>query len=490
MRKDFFRTGIVLSMIILFLGAGVLPSVSEDVVKLSWLSDNEYDFLIISPSEFTESLEPLVSHKNSYDVQTKTVSLDEIYDGIFFPVNGRDNPEKIKYFIKNAVEHWNISYVMLVGNRTKMPVRYSNPTSSFSKGGMDEKFITDLYYADIYNTTHCFCSWDSNNNGIYGEFTEEEIIDDVDLYPDVNIGRILCSSSTEVDVIINKIITYENNTYNQPWVNNIIICGGNTHPLWDDLGYIYKFNLRGEVKPASEGEYLGNRIAENMSGYNITKLYASAIFPFGDKDAKTLTIENMYNAINNGALFMLFTGHGNPQGIVTYPPLFNTWPLPIKFSQMPAPSGFTSPNIQNLTNENKLPILILNTCSGADFSNIDRYLLNFHLVEKGCDSPIAWEFTKYQDRGVIATYANTAISSNGLGTAVIKTLNGYMTKNLFKAYLDGYDKAGDLLTESINDYLNSLDIRLRYFPNYYSHIHCIEWWTFFGDPTLKIGGYP
>jgi len=37
---------------------------------------------------------------------------------------GRDNPEKIKYFIKTAVEQWGIKYVMLVGDYKKIPVRY------------------------------------------------------------------------------------------------------------------------------------------------------------------------------------------------------------------------------------------------------------------------------------------------------------------------------------------------------------------------------
>ena len=70
-------------------------------------------------------LEPLVAHKNSHGIQTKLVTLNDIHDGTYFPAEGRDIQEKIKYFIKNAKETWNITYVMLVGNFAQVPVRYS-----------------------------------------------------------------------------------------------------------------------------------------------------------------------------------------------------------------------------------------------------------------------------------------------------------------------------------------------------------------------------
>ena len=50
----------------------------------------------------------------------------DIYAGTYFPAEGRDKPEQIKYFIKNAKETWNITYVMLVGNYAQVPTRYAN----------------------------------------------------------------------------------------------------------------------------------------------------------------------------------------------------------------------------------------------------------------------------------------------------------------------------------------------------------------------------
>ncbi|HEC94901.1 MAG TPA: hypothetical protein ENI45_02925, partial [Thermoplasmatales archaeon] len=61
-----------------------------------------YDLLILAPSKFSFSLKPLVEHKNAHGVKTVFVSLEEVYDRMFW--YGRDEQEKIKYFIKHAVE--------------------------------------------------------------------------------------------------------------------------------------------------------------------------------------------------------------------------------------------------------------------------------------------------------------------------------------------------------------------------------------------------
>ena len=65
-----------------------------------------------------------------------------------------------------------------------VPVRYSH----LNDGG-EGSYLTDLYFADIYNPDGSFSSWDSNNNGIFGEWnaTAKDV---VDMYPDVYVGRL------------------------------------------------------------------------------------------------------------------------------------------------------------------------------------------------------------------------------------------------------------------------------------------------------------
>ena len=72
-----------------------------------------YHLLIITPSIFVKALQPLVIHKLAMGMSTKLVTLDEVYQQMFW--HGRDDAEKVKYFIKTAIEEWGIRYVLLVG---------------------------------------------------------------------------------------------------------------------------------------------------------------------------------------------------------------------------------------------------------------------------------------------------------------------------------------------------------------------------------------
>ena len=102
-----------------------VPQTRENLNNQIFHGEN-YDLIIITPEEFKEDFEPLKQHKESKGVNTKIVGLNEIFDSIYFTAEGRDEAEKIKYFIKNSKENWDIHYVMLVGGKDDMPVRYSH----------------------------------------------------------------------------------------------------------------------------------------------------------------------------------------------------------------------------------------------------------------------------------------------------------------------------------------------------------------------------
>ncbi len=438
------------------------------------LGDAEkYSFVIIAPLEFSHALQPLVSHKQEHGIKTKIVALEEIYNGTYFHVKGRDNPEKIKYFLKDAIENWGVTFTLLVGNRTKMPVRYVHPIDK-DESALTEPYITDLYYADIYyDGTNDFCTWDSNNNNIFGEYLQMNnswIVDTMDLFPDLYLGRLLCKDLAEVHIVVDKIITYENTTFDQSWFKNLVICGGDTHGRWNDFFQVYLTFQEG--KPAYEGEYAGNKIIEIMSDFTATKLYMSALLPRGDQEAQYLNITNIERSINQGAGFVVFSGHGYPEGWVTF------FPGPFLFRQLfplPRPHGFTPLHIQKLENDDKLSLVMLDACSCGDF--------------RESDSPLSWEFVSHETGGAIACYASTFYSWALAGTLNDKSGNGFIRTHIFKNYSDGADQIGILLAEAIRNYLDDPDAMSKYVPQGMS-VMCIMGWELFGDPTLKLGGYP
>ena len=160
------------------------------------------DLLIIAPQNFIRYLEPFVNFKIQHNIKTELYSLKDVYRTMSDILNGRDDQEKIKYFIKEKIEKCDIKYVLLIGgiegqtNTWALPVRYSHVVPTDEQEYPEQTFISDLYYADIFNGEGNFSSWDSNfddNFAVWNETFKEEM----DNYPDVYLGRLPCRNIFE-----------------------------------------------------------------------------------------------------------------------------------------------------------------------------------------------------------------------------------------------------------------------------------------------------
>lgn len=246
-------------------------------------SDTKYDMVIIAPSAFSAALQPLVTHKNNHNISTLLKTTEDIYS----EYSGVDKPEKIKYFIKDAIERWNITYVLLVGGLKSLiwangrddvnqgskdwyvPVRYSNIFDNPKYPLADESsihdpgVISDLYYADIYKEGGVFESWDSNNDGVFLAWNKPGVENDtgIDFYPDVCLGRLPCRNLKEVETVVNKIINYENTPCDSSWFKKMIVFSGDGFLDQEDL------NIQWDTKPLLDGRYT---------------IYAQSFNPAGD----------------------------------------------------------------------------------------------------------------------------------------------------------------------------------------------------------------
>jgi Peptidase family C25 len=436
------------------------------------ISTDKYDMVIITPEEFVSDLQPLVDHKNTHGIQTTIKTTEAIYT----EYKGRDNAEQIKHFIQDALENWNIKYVLLVGGKKGqsfdwyVPVRYSN-----IKDGTDyDFFISDLYYADIYkyNKTsdkYEFDDWDSNGNDIFGEWKGAKK-DIIDLKPDVIVGRLPCRNHNDVKTIVEKIIAYESTPADPSWYKRMICIGGDTFPGNSGL-FMY------------EGEATCDIAASYMTGFNIIKLYTST-------GALTGSAE-VLNEMNQGCGFVLTRGRGGTDKVRTY--------LPDGTEIVP----MSNKDIRSLSNKDKYPIFVFGECNHA---KLDVCLLNFLKLFK--DEPniyqnfthndcimecIAWRMASKQDGGSIATITNTNFcygagtgdaNSNGIPDDA-ETYGGWLALEIFRLIgQEGMKTLGEIHTQSILNYIDT-------FPVYTNLIHSksIEEWILIGDPSLKIGGY-
>ena len=459
-------------------------TVQYEVPQEPVLTDpNIYDLLVIAPESYHSSLNSLIEHKEKLGIKTRLESMSNVYDRMFW--EGRDNAEKIKYFIKYAVEQWGITHVLLVGGlhgqtrRWDIPVRHSHVVPPVEQEYAEESFISDLYYADIYDSTGDFSSWDSNNDDIFAVWNES-FHETMDLYPDVYLGRLACRNNVEVNTMVNKIITYETETSaDDDWFSNVVLVAGDAYD--DEMGF-------------NEGELIAEKAIELMPGFNPVKVYAR-LDPKQDINRETVN-----NALNPGAGFAYFCGHGSVRSWSThFPPDGKNWT-----------GGYTIWDMPYLKNEGRYPITVVGGCHNGQF---DVTLMNLVLgilhdglqyfsrepgnwgdywFSQWVPNCWAWWLTSKIGGGGIATIANTGLGTHGEndqdynGVAdYLEVLDGWLELRFLELYgRYKHDNLGENHGQTITEYLH------RFLADDWKmDTKMVQQWELFGDPTLKIGGY-
>ncbi|MCJ7570502.1 MAG: C25 family cysteine peptidase [Candidatus Thermoplasmatota archaeon] len=446
------------------------------------------DLLIIAPQNFIKYLEPLVNFKSEHNIKTELYSLQDIYSIMSNSLNGRDEQEQIKYFIKEAIEKWDITYVLLVGGREgqtntwNFPVRYSHVIPSDEQEYPEQYFISDLYYADIFDGEGNFSSWDSNFDDIFAVWNET-FKEDMDSYPDVYLGRLPCRNIPEVRVMVNKIIEYEQKPCDKEWFNNLLLVGGDS--------YINTGQWPEDVV-VNEGELACEAAIDVMPGFNPLKVYAT----FDDINRETVN-----EAFNQGAGFAYFCGHGNPASWGTHfePANSSNWV-----------SGYQLQDMVNLKNREKQPITVVGGCHNAQFDvtmwnillGIREEGFKYFSLKKGKVGQFwynewvpncwAWWLTSKPNGGAIATIANTGLGTHGDGDQnnngivdYLEVLDGWLELRFLELYgIENNEILGLNHGQTITEYLNlfldddsKMDVKM------------VQQWELFGDPSLKIGGY-
>lgn len=428
-----------------------------------------FDLLIVAPQAFSDALQPLVQHKDDHGMATKLVTTDEIYSA----AQGRDRAEQIKYYIKDAIEDWGVKYVLLAGGLTSLiagqdwhvPVRYVH-----NDMGSEPTYISDLYYADIYDAEGTFSSWDTDQDGVYGEwsFTGK---DHVDGYPDVYVGRLACRNTKEVETVVNKIITYETTAAGSEWFNRVVLPAGDT------------FNDR-SGENILEGEVTTQRTADILDGFDPVKRWWSE---------GNLKQSKIIDAISDGSGFVHFSGHGSP----------GMW-MGKDFTDDPHGEyilGLEVYHMQLLQNDGQYGIWVIGGCHNSMF--------NATLLDsaKGCVLSLTgsltwywmpipecfgWWPVKVRGGGAIGTIGCTGL---GLGTIGDNNQDGipdclqFLLGNLELRFFEQYgNKDVDILGQAWGNAISGFNDA---FPpmEEQADLKTVQEWVLLGDPSLKIGGY-
>ncbi len=434
---------------------------------------DQYELVIIAPEKFSDALQPLITHKTEKGMTTKLVTRDDICNSVYFPAEGRDCAEEMKYFIKNACDQWSTKYVLLVGGRSGgvkeekwwVPVRYS-----LLNDGGEGSYLTDLYFGDIYDVNGSFSSWDSNNNGIFAEWagTQRDIMD---MYPEVYVGRLSCTSIAQVKTMVKKIIMYETTTYGAEWFKTFVGVAGDTYPEATD--------------PFYEGELATNASFQQLEslGFAASMMWTS--------NGRFMDAKAVLDEISLGCGFVHFSGHGNPVTWSTHLPRNDTW--------VDGPSAF---DMRKLSNGDQQPVVIVGGCHNAQYNtslyNMVKGVLQDGLSYFSSTRPFgdfwyyewiprcwAWSMASQSKGGAIAVIANTGLGYGEPGAQTLTQRGRHLEWLFFKAYADGMVNLGETHGTDLIYYMNE-------HPPMADQTDCkiVQEWALLGDPSLLIGGYP
>jgi len=431
--------------------------------------------VIIAPQAFKTKLQPLIDFKHTKGLKTIFKAVEDILD----TYTGADPPEQVKYFIKEAYDTWGITYVLLVGGLKShliandkdtrsagwkawwVPVRYvSIPQDE------DEGCLSDLYYGCLYNSTCGFDSWDSNGDGVYAAWDAPDAATDTfDLYPEVYVGRLPVSNKREVGNLVKKIITYERTSPEEkPWYNNFVGIGGKT------FGYY-------EGKP--DGEYLCD-LTYNLTKRAIPDLNLVSVYST-HKNTSGLTpiTKDIQKAISQGAGYVDFQGHGNP---FVWDTIWYDGTYPTDWC-----GGITLFNFLRFSNGQKLPIGVVGGCHNGLY-NVSllktlRDKTGSHYFSYGIPLPVcfSWGLVLKYPGGAIASTGCTGFGMGYQGNPV--SLSAELEANFFYQIGNGSTNLGQAHSSAIKKFLDEEEINQV-------EAFIITNWALFGDPSLRLGGYP
>lgn len=316
-------------------------------------------------------------------------------------------------------------YALMGGDFSVLPIRYGcGAENTWDKGSLinEEKVPTDLYFSSMSG------NWNTDNDEYYGE----DIGDDVLFTTDIYVGRLLCTSETDVKNWTQKLLKYEQNpgNGNYSYLTKLLFTEA------DDIG---------NTDPTFAPLFITTRtvIHEDPTSYDD--------WPTSPKGADVISM------LNSGYGFYSNFNHGSPLGFGTATHGYNIYGNDVhygvvavddydnhdEYNHMYSMKPEANNGFDNLTNINN-PFLIYSTsCTNIPFDDYDTY--------SGCRN-LGESFTCMGLNGGPAFLGNTREGNNGQYYMLREFLWDIRSNNqisIAEALSKGFGDYKDRLTHNI-----------------------------------------
>ena len=375
----------------------------------------DIDYLIITPSAFNSQAEKLATfHRNYSQLNVKVVNLENIYQEFS---SGKQDIAAIRNLVKYVYDN-----ASSPSNRIKYLNLFGDASYDFKNRIPGNTNIVPIYHAtnSYFSGESSFCSddffalMDSNEGDV--EVTNGGI--------DIAVGRMLVSSASQADEMVNKVIEYHDLKSYGSWRNNYVSISDDSDKVPDATLQVRQNSLTDEIhaeKPFINFKkiLLDSYTQETSAGGNR--------YP----EAK----EDIRNAFEKGALVFNYLGHGGEDGLTGE----RIWD---KFDG------------SNFNNRYRYPLFITITCEFSRFDNPLR--------------PTAGEYTYWNPTGGAISMITTVRS---IGQTTAEDFNDVLSDRLFSYGSNEYVSIAEALRLAKNDSFNNFSTRVVFL---------------LGDPALML----
>lgn len=181
----------------------IAPTIVEELGNTS-TNLPVYEYAVVAPRNLIGSLHDFVTWKNQKGYRTGVVAIEDILDAYpggdcIWPNDAIvDDAGSLRQYLHDA-HALGTAFTLLVGDATIMPIRLGGQVVE----GNFPQAPTDMYFSDLQG------NWNVNHNPYYGEL--EIGTDSPQNHSDIYVGRLLCTSPSEISNWTTKLLQYEKN---------------------------------------------------------------------------------------------------------------------------------------------------------------------------------------------------------------------------------------------------------------------------------------
>lgn len=392
------------------------PVFAGKIANQNLLGVNNVDYIIITPAAYKNAASKLQAfHNSSSNLNVGVLLAEEIYNefsgGQVSPIGIRNC---IKYLAEKAVMQKNNApkYLLLLGI-----------------GNFDLKKLNSSTQIPTYqsvNSTSLLSSYTSDD--YYGLLSEGASMTANNSTPELAlaIGRLPVRNPAEADTLVEKIIQYQQSLNEGAWKNQL---------SWVADDGDYNLHLQ-------DAEEITQNLQNKAPLWNHKKLYLDLYKATSTTTGNTYPalVTDLNQVINNGALILNYTGHGN-------------------YLRLSEEAVIADASIAQWDNRGKLPLMITASC---DFAPYDQPQL----------SPIGFDALMKNGKGIVGVVA----ASRLVFAYSNKQLNDLFIQSLLVSDTAGkMSTIGDALRHAKNKYWAQGPDRVNAFK-----------FSLLGDPAMKL----